>query len=95
MQTLNNKHNTQTKQIQEKYNHILLNIYEQIEKLQTNKKTILQKYKSQQEKIQTLLNQELIYQKNKNNDKNLQLKEILQKELQEITKKTIKKKPPL
>ncbi|WP_341833533.1 DNA double-strand break repair Rad50 ATPase [Candidatus Phytoplasma asteris] len=95
LQTLNNKHNTQTKQIQEKYNHILLNIYEQIEKLQTNKKTILQKYKSQQEKIQALLNQELIYQKNKNNDKNLQLKEILQKELQEITKKNNQKETTL
>lgn len=95
LQNLNNKHNTQTKQLQEKYNHILLNIYEQIEKLKTNKKTILQKYNSQQKKIQTLLTQELIYQKNKNNNKNLQLKEILQKELQEITKKNNQKKNTL
>lgn len=95
LETINNKKNTQKKQLQQKYNHILLNIYEQIEKLQTNKKTILQKYNSQKQKIQNLLTQELIYQKNKNNDKNLQLKEILQKELQEITKKNNHKETTL
>jgi hypothetical protein len=92
LKNLNNEYHKQTTQLKKKYHQILLNIYQQIEKLQTNKKKILQKYKSKEQKTQILLTQEFIYQKNKNNYKKIKLKEILKKEIQEINKKNNPKK---